>query len=63
MLVIIGPNLRLTYEPFPIDCLFSDCKPKALVGASRNEKDDKRLWDVSVKLVALQDGEMHPLLR
>jgi hypothetical protein len=41
----------------------SDCEEEEPVAAALDVDVARRLWDVSVKLVKLQDSEIHPLLK
>jgi hypothetical protein len=40
-----------------------DCKEKDMGAPAQNKAVAQRLWDVSVKMVKLDDSEIHPLLK
>jgi len=44
-------------------CLFSDCVEKQPSEAAQDDAVARRLWDVSVQLVHLDDSEIHATLR
>jgi len=44
-------------------CLFSDCVEKQPSDAAQDDAVARRLWDVSVRLVHLDDYEIHETLQ
>jgi len=44
-------------------CVCSDCVEKQPNAAAEDDADARRLWDVSLRLVNIEDSEIHATLR
>jgi len=56
--VICGYRTWLT-----VFVLCSDCAETQPIAAAQDDAVARRLWDISVQLVHLEDAEIHPILR